>query len=139
MNNSASDGNNEASRKNSPRGPGSQTSSDHIIIPCCGQANTGQITNKAAMVLSDEGFGTYYCTALIATKPEVIHSRMQGAEKVIAIDGCSMACAKKIALQAGYTVNRHVLVTDLGIEKKKGRSFSSEEVACVIDTIRKGC
>ncbi|ABD41066.1 conserved hypothetical protein [Methanospirillum hungatei JF-1] len=139
MNTSTSDTKNNESHGHPSNEPGSKTGSDHIIIPCCGQANTGQISNEVAMVLSDEGFGMYYCTALLATKPEVIISRMQGTEKIIAIDGCTIACAKKIALQAGFKVNHHVLVTDLGIEKKKGRNFTSEQVACVIDVIRKGC
>jgi uncharacterized metal-binding protein len=139
MKNSINDTRNSAPHENPTTNTGSQTGSEHILIPCCGQANTGQITNEAAIVLSDEGFGQYYCTALLATNPEIIQNRMQGAEKIIAIDGCNMACAKKIALKAELTVHHHIIVTDLGIEKKKGRTYSSKQIKCITDAIYEGC
>ena len=121
---------------NTKEEPGTKTSAEHILIPCCGQANTGQITNQAAIALADEEYGQYYCTALLALNPEIIQKLLQGTEKIVAIDGCNMACAKKIALQAGLEVNHHVLVTDLGIEKKEGRKYSLEQVKKVTDAIQ---
>ena len=36
---------------------------------------------------------------------------------LVAIDGCSVACAKKTLEHAGFRIDEYVLVTDLGIEK----------------------
>lgn len=110
-----------------------------IIVPCCGQTNTGQITNQAAIELADEGFGSYYCTSLLATSPDVLERRLKGIKRIVAIDGCNMSCAKKIVVEAGLEVHHHVLVTDLGIDKKEGRRYSSEQVERVIKAAFNRC
>ncbi|MFH0968353.1 MAG: putative zinc-binding protein [Methanobacteriota archaeon] len=109
-----------------------------IIFPCCGQANTGQITNAAAIQLDEEGYGGYACTALLVSS-ESLAQRAQEVDEVIAIDGCGMNCAKKIAEQAGVAVHQHLVITDLGIEKKSGdRSFTDGEVESIVSAVWKG-
>ncbi len=109
-----------------------------IIFPCCGQANTGQISNQAAIQLDDEGYGGYACTALLVSS-ESLARRAKEADEVVAIDGCGMHCAKKIAEKAGVPVHQHLVITDLGIEKKSGdRSFAPEEVESIVSAAWKG-
>ena len=50
-----------------------------------------------------------------------------------------MSCAKKIVVEAGLEVHHHVLVTDLGIDKKEGRRYSSEQVERVIKAAFNRC
>ena len=109
-----------------------------IIFPCCGQANTGQISNSAAIQLDEEEYGGYACTALLASS-EPLAKRAQEVDEVVAIDGCGMACAKKIAEQAGVPVHQHLVITDLGVEKKSGdRSFTPDEVESIASAAWKG-
>ncbi len=109
-----------------------------LIFPCCGQANVGQISNQAAIQLDEEGYGAYACTTLLASS-EQLARRAQEVDEVVAIDGCTMACAKKIAEKAGVTVHQHLLLTDLGIEKKSGdRSFTPDQVESVVSAAWKG-
>lgn len=109
-----------------------------IIFPCCGQANTGQISNAAAIQLDEEGYGGYACTTLLVSS-EVLAKRANEVDEVVAIDGCGMHCAKKIAEQAGVPVHQHLVVTDLGIEKKSGnRVFTPDEVESIASAAWKG-
>ena len=109
-----------------------------IIFPCCGQANTGQISNQAAIQLDEEGYGGYACTALLASS-ETLANRANEVDEVVAIDGCTMACAKKIAEAAGVPVHQHLVITDLGVEKKSGdRSFTPDQVESVVSAAWKG-
>ncbi len=109
-----------------------------IIFPCCGQANTGQITNAAAIQLNEEGYGGYACTALLASS-EALAKRANEVDEVVAIDGCGMDCAKKIAESAGVPVHQHLVITDLGVEKKSGdRSFTPDEVESIASAAWKG-
>ena len=109
-----------------------------IIFPCCGQANTGQISNAAAIQLDEEGYGAYACTALLVSS-ETLAKRATEVDEVVAIDGCGMACAKKIADSAGVTVHQHLVITDLGVEKKSGdRLFTKEEVESIASAAWKG-
>jgi len=109
-----------------------------IIFPCCGQANTGQISNYAAIQLDEEGYGGYACTALLVSS-ETLANRANEVDEVVAIDGCGMACAKKIAEKAGVPVHQHLVITDLGVEKKSGdRSFTSDQVEGIVSAAWKG-
>ncbi|MCA1917693.1 putative zinc-binding protein [Methanospirillum hungatei] len=112
---------------------------NRLIFPCSGQANTGQISNQAAIQLSDEGYGSFVCTALLASGSESLAERARGVQEVVAIDGCGMHCAKKIVEQAKVPVHQHLVITDLGIEKKSGdRSFSPDEVEAIASAAWKG-
>jgi len=109
-----------------------------IIFPCCGQANTGQITNAAAIQLDEEGYGGYVCTALLASS-EALAKRANEVDEVVAIDGCAMHCAKNIAESTGVKVKQHLVITDLGVDKNSGdRSFTPEQVESVASAAWKG-
>lgn len=109
-----------------------------LIFPCCGQANTGQLSNQAAIQLDEEGYGGYACTALLASS-ESLAKRANEVDEVVAIDGCGMNCAKKIAEKAGVFVRQHLVVVDLGIEKKTGdRSFTPDQVESIASAAWKG-
>ncbi|MBN1167713.1 MAG: putative zinc-binding protein [Methanospirillaceae archaeon] len=106
---------------------------NRLIFPCSGQANTGQISNAAAIQLSDEGYGSFVCTALLASGSESLAGKAKEVEEVVAIDGCGIHCARKIIEQAGVPVHQHLVVTDLGIEKKNNdRSFTPEQVEEIV-------
>ncbi|PWR71115.1 putative zinc-binding protein [Methanospirillum stamsii] len=112
---------------------------NRLLFPCSGQANTGQISNQAAIQLSDEGYGSFVCTALLASGSESLAERARNVNEVVAIDGCGMDCARKILEQEGVPVHQHLVVTDLGVEKKSGdRSFSSDEVESIASAAWKG-
>ena len=54
------------------------------------------------------------------------------ADEVVAIDGCEVGCAKKTLEAAGVTPNRHVVVSDLGIEKTGDLVLRDEEIDRVL-------
>lgn len=110
-----------------------------MIFPCAGQANTGQISNLAAIQLSDEGYGAFVCTALLASGSESLAEKAKEVDEVVAIDGCGMNCAKKIVEQAGAPVHQHLVITELGVEKKSGdRSFTPDQVETIVSAAWKG-
>ncbi len=112
---------------------------NRLIFPCSGQANTGQISNQAAIQLSDEGYGSFVCTALLASGSESLAERARNVNEVVAIDGCGMDCARKILEQAKVPVHQHLVVTDLGIEKKStDRSFTTDQVESIVSVTWKG-
>ena len=49
-------------------------------------------------------------------QPAATHPGLLG-KVLVAIDGCSVACAKKTLEHAGFNIDEYVQVTDLGIEK----------------------
>ncbi len=115
-----------------------QNEERRIIFPCAGQANTGQITNLAAIQLTDEGFGSIACVALLATGAEGLVAGAKDADEVVVLDGCPMLCARKIAEAEGVPVGQHLVVTDLGIAKESSRSYTDDDIETVVSAIWEG-
>jgi len=109
-----------------------------IIFPCAGQANTGQLSNLAAVELTEEGYGSIACVAKLAIGDEGLVTGARNADEVVAIDGCALHCAKMIALARGVVPTQHVVVTDLGIAKGPSKSYTPDDVETVVAACWRG-
>jgi uncharacterized metal-binding protein len=61
----------------------------------------------------------------------------KAADERIVIDGCPVACAKKIMDDKGLSVDRYVLITDLGITKTPGPAYAESAVLTIINAVKK--
>jgi uncharacterized metal-binding protein len=93
------------------------TPEDIILLPCSGGSNCGQISNQAAINLDIQGIGRVFCLAGIGANLSGFIEKAKGVKKIVAIDGCDIACAKNIVENAGLKVTDWVCVTDEGITK----------------------
>lgn len=106
-----------------------------LIFSCSGGADVGALSDLAARNLSADGAGRMFCLAGLGGRVEPIMKTTGEADRLVAIDGCPMACARKTLEQAGFTASAHVVVTGLGMEK--GASPATDErVAQVADAVR---
>jgi uncharacterized metal-binding protein len=104
-----------------------------LIFSCAGSSNVGQIANRAAIKLTQDDLGRYFCLAGIGGHvPGMIESTKAG-KMIVAIDGCPVACAKKTLEHAGFNIDEHVQVTGLGIEKNHNFDLDSADVGKVAD------
>jgi uncharacterized metal-binding protein len=95
------------------------------ILPCSGGSNCGQIANQAAVNLDTLGVGKIYCLAGIAAHIPGMVESAKSAKRLVAIDGCQVACTKKTIEHAGIKVTDWICVTDEGI--RKSHSFLLEQ------------
>jgi uncharacterized metal-binding protein len=111
-----------------------------IIFPCAGVANVGQVSNEAALRLTEEGYGTATCIALLGTGDAGLKQRIAEADEVVIIDGCPVICGAKIAQAQRVVPAQHIVITGLGIEKGLSRRFTEEDVETVVSAAweRKG-
>jgi uncharacterized metal-binding protein len=108
-----------------------------IIYACSGiGSNVGQLANAAACQLAREGYGGGSCLAGVGGNIEKLVGTGKGADERIVIDGCPVACAKKIMDDKGLVIDRYVLITDLGITKIPGPAFSQSDVQTVINAVK---
>ena len=108
-----------------------------LIFPCSGGSNVGQIANEAAKDLTTLGYGKMYCLAGIGGHINGISESTKSAKKIIAIDGCPVSCTRKTLEQAGFTVDKHMIITDLGIQKNYDFMMDVDEIKKVTDEIVK--
>ena len=103
-----------------------------IIFPCAGQANVGQLTNLAAVKLTEEGYGNIACVALLAIGTETLIANAKNVDEVVILDGCPMLCAKKIADAQGVPAAQHLVMTELGITKGPSKNYSDEDIEKIV-------
>ena len=115
-----------------------QNEPKRIIFPCAGQANTGQLTNLAAVQLTEEGYGSIACVALLATGAEGLVTNAKNVDEVVILDGCPMLCAKKIAEAQGVSAGQHLVMTELGITKGPSKSYTQDDIENVVAACWKG-
>ena len=109
-----------------------------IIFPCSGQANVGQLTNLAALQLTEEGYGSIACVALLGIGSENLIANALNADEVVVLDGCPMQCAKKIAGAHGVAGGQHFVLTEMGIAKGPSKDYSDEDIEKVVAACWKG-
>ncbi len=109
---------------------------DLIIFACSGAANVGQIANKAALELAKQGFGSMFCTAGVGAGIGAIIESSKAGKRILALDGCRLACASEILRKAGFNPEE-IVVTNLGIKKNFEFNVDDKEVQMVVEKTRK--
>ncbi len=108
-----------------------------IIYSCSGiGSNVGQLANAAACRLTLEGFGSGSCLAGLGGNVDKLIGTGREADERVVIDGCPVACAKKIMDDRRLPINRYVMITELGIGKTSGPVFSESDLQTVIDAVK---
>lgn len=105
-----------------------------MLLACSGGSNVGQISNEVARKMTVDNKGVMFCLAGLGGDVEPLIERTEGAQRVLVIDGCPVACAKK-------TIERHgidhewVEITSLGIEKCPDQELDADQVECVMNAV----
>lgn len=102
-----------------------------FIFACSGAADVGAIADRSARKIADHGIGKLFCLAGIGGRVEAIMEATKSADRILAIDGCTMNCAHRCLEQAGFDSITHLKLADIGLEKGKSR-VDSENVWKVV-------
>ena len=92
---------------------------DIMILACSGGSNVGQLSNQAAVELTQEGFGKMFCLAGVGGHLGGFVQSANDVPRMVAIDGCDVGCAKAILEHAEVLIKDYLVLTELGIEKNK--------------------
>jgi uncharacterized metal-binding protein len=101
------------------------TAAPTLLFPCSGAADVGEISDRAARSMTKAGAGKMFCLAGLGGLVPGIIKTAKDADKVIAIDGCPLDCARLTLEKAGLTNFEHIVVTDLNLPK--GQSPATNE------------
>ena len=108
-----------------------------MILACSGGSNVGQLSNQAAVELTQEGFGKMFCLAGIGGQLSGFVQSARDVENLLVIDGCQVGCAKAIMDNAKIPMKNYIILTDLGIEKNKNFELKQEDIEAVKDASRR--
>jgi uncharacterized metal-binding protein len=79
--------------------------------------------------------GKLFCIAAVGAAIADKMERVRAAAKRVAIDGCDDHCCTKIMEKAGLTVDCHIVVTDLGIEKQPADPHLVVDTKRIVDHV----
>ena len=80
--------------------------------------------------------GTIYCLAGIGAHNGVMIETAKAAKRVVAIDGCSTAYAKRTLEHAGLMVTDYLNVNKEGIEKSHNLKFSPHDISLIAAKVK---
>ncbi|MGA8180025.1 MAG: putative zinc-binding protein [Desulfobacterales bacterium] len=107
-----------------------------MILACSGGSNVGQLSNQAAIELTQEGFGKMFCLAGIGGQLSGFVRSAKDVPAMVAIDGCEVGCAKAILDHAEIPTKNYLVLTELGIEKNKDFDLKAEDIRKVKAAVR---
>jgi uncharacterized metal-binding protein len=110
-----------------------------MILACSGGSNVGQLSNQAAIELTQEGFGKMFCLSGIGGHLSGFVQSAKDVPAMVAIDGCEVGCAKAILEHAEIPTKNYLVLTELGIEKNKDFNLKAEDIQKVKAAIRSAC
>lgn len=104
-----------------------------LVFPCSGGADVGELADRVARKMAACGQTKMFCLAGIGAHIQGMIESAKQAEKIIAIDGCPVACSRKTLEHAGFKVVSFNL-KDMGFEKGKTK-IDDESIHKVIRKI----
>jgi uncharacterized metal-binding protein len=102
-----------------------------LVFVCSGAADVGELTDRAARQIRQEGLAAMCWLASIGARIPDMMFNTDLADRVLVIDGCPQACASKTFQQAGTSRFLHFNLAEIGLAK--GASpVSSERIQTVV-------
>lgn len=111
------------------------TPAEILIYPCSGGSNVGQLANAAGVKLTLDGKGRIFCLAGVGGHIPSMLESAKAAKRVVAIDGCAVACSKETLEHAGFKVTDYIVITELGIKKNKDFTLSESDIEKVCQAV----
>ncbi len=108
-----------------------------MILACSGGSNVGQLSNQAAIELTQEGFGKISCLAGVGAHLSGFVQSAKDISNLVVIDGCEVGCAKGVLEQAEVPLRGYLVITALGIDKNKDLNLKREEIDQVKEAVRR--
>jgi uncharacterized metal-binding protein len=89
---------------------------DKIVLACSGASDVGCISDKVARSLQIAGKRKMSCLALVGAGIQKSIDNFK-TKDLLVIDGCPIACGKRIVEKHDFANYKHVVITDYGFKK----------------------
>ena len=90
----------------------------NLIYACSGAANTGLLADQVMRKLNKDGESDSTCLAAVGAELSGFVESARSATRNIVLDGCPVACGKRIFEAKGLPFE-HFVMTEFGVEKGK--------------------
>jgi uncharacterized metal-binding protein len=90
-----------------------------IVYACSGCSDAGELADRIARQLARSGAAEMSCLAGIGGRVKSILAKGEKAQRILAIDGCPLNCARRTLELAGFKDFDHLGLDQIGLRKGK--------------------
>ncbi|WP_174873489.1 putative zinc-binding protein [Vogesella oryzae] len=94
-----------------------------LVYSCSGCSSAAQLANHFALRLTRAGLAEMSCIAGVGGQVPALLRLARSGRRILALDGCPLACVQGCLLQAGIRADRCIELSDHGIKKHKHADF----------------
>ncbi|AMD00808.1 MULTISPECIES: putative zinc-binding protein [Halomonas] len=106
-----------------------------LVYSCSGCSDVAQLANDVALALDHTGVAEMSCIAGVGGGVPGLVKTARSGRPIIAIDGCQMHCVTHCLANAGVSATEHVKLYEQGFRKRRGQTYSEEEVTAVAERV----
>lgn len=104
-----------------------------LVYSCSGCSSAAQMANALAIRLDREGAAEMSCIAGVGGGVPGLVKTARSGRRILALDGCILACAKACLAREGLTPDTHVVLSEFGVKKRKHADFDAAEAAPIYE------
>lgn len=98
-----------------------------IIYSCSGCSSAAQMANYIAVTIDRNEIAEMSCIVGVGGNVKSLVKTAKSGRKIIAIDGCPLACSKACLANHGIEADLHIELTEYGVKKRKHVDFAQKE------------
>jgi uncharacterized metal-binding protein len=104
-----------------------------LVYACSGCSSAAQMTNQLALWLDRRGEAEMSCIVGVGGEVPALTRVARSGRRILALDGCAMACVRACLARVGVEPDRHLVLTVFGVKKEKGADFDLVEAERVLE------
>ncbi|HEY9031712.1 MAG TPA: putative zinc-binding protein [Kangiella sp.] len=112
------------------------TNEKPLVYSCSGCSNLAQTANHLAVTLNAEQKAEMSCIAGVGGNVPSLVKKAKSGRRIIAIDGCHLACVKACLGNHGVTPEQHLVLTEYGYKKRYNQPVSQDTVDDLLIKVR---
>ena len=98
-----------------------------IVYSCSGCSSAAQMANYIAIQMDRKGIAEMSCIAGVGGNVKKLVKTARSGRKIIAIDGCPLACSKACLANHEITPDVHVDLSKFGVSKLQHQDFDKDQ------------
>ncbi len=105
-----------------------------LVYSCSGCSSAAQMANHLALRLDRAGLAEMSCIAGVGGGVPGLVNTARSGRKILALDGCVLACARACLAREGLVPDTHLALSDYGVKKRKHADFDPIQAEEVLET-----
>jgi uncharacterized metal-binding protein len=103
-----------------------------LVYACSGCSSAAQMANHVALQLDRRGVAQMSCIAGVGGDVAPLLRLAASGRRIVAIDGCALACVRHCLARHDIVAERHVLLQEMGVKKQYHADFDPEQAERVV-------